>query len=89
MDKEVLSKPEFKEYASKNLVLVEIDFPRRKPQSSDLQKQNMELAQQYQIEGFPTFVVLDGGGKPVWRFDGYFPAGPEAFIAQLEKVRKG
>jgi thioredoxin-related protein len=89
LDKEILSKPEFKQYADKNLILVEIDFPRRKPQSSDLQKQNIELAQQFGIEGFPTIILLNGAGKPVWRFDGYFPAGPEAFIAELEKVRKG
>jgi len=25
----------------------------------------------------------------VWQFDGYFPGGPEAFIAQLEKLSKG
>jgi thioredoxin-related protein len=89
LDKEILSKPEFKDYAAKNLVLVEVDFPRRKAQSADLQKQNMELAQQYGIEGFPTIVVLNGTGKPVWRFDGYFPGGAEAFIAELEKAKKG
>jgi thioredoxin-related protein len=88
LDKQILSKPEFKEYAAKNLVLVEVDFPRRKPQSVDLQKQNLELAHQFGIEGFPTIVVLNGAGKAVWRFDGYFPGGTEAFIAELEKARK-
>lgn len=89
LDKEVFSKPEFKEYAAKNLVLVEVDFPRRKSQSADLQKQNLELAQQFGIEGFPTIVVLNGSGKAVWRFDGYFPGGADAFIAELEKAKKG
>src|SRR5205085_12261338 len=51
LDKEILSKPEFKDYANKNLVLVEVDFPRRKPQSSDLQRQNQQLAEEYQIQG--------------------------------------
>ncbi len=37
-DKEVFSQPQFKDYAHNNLVLVELDFPRRKPQSPDLQK---------------------------------------------------
>jgi thioredoxin-related protein len=89
LDKEILSKPEFKDYASKNLVLLEIDFPRRKEQSTDVKEQNQRLAQEYQIEGFPTLVVLNGEGRRVWRYDGFFPDGSGAFIAELEKLRKG
>jgi thioredoxin-related protein len=88
-DKEVLSQPQFKDYARDNLVLVELDFPRRKPQSAEVKKQNVELAQQYEVFGFPTIVVLNSDGQKLWHFDGYFPGGPEAFIAQLEKLRKG
>jgi protein disulfide-isomerase len=88
-DREVLSRPQFKDYARDNLVLVELDFPRRKVQSADLQKQNRQLAQQYEVVGFPTIVVLNSGGQKLWKFDGYFPGGPEAFIAELEKLRKG
>ncbi len=89
LDRAILSKPEFKDYASKNLVLLEVDFPRRKQQSSEVKKQNMELAERYQIEGFPTLVMLDGDGKTVWRFEGYFPGGVAAFLAELDKARKG
>ena len=88
LNKEVFSKPEFRDYANKNLVLMEIDFPRGKSQSSDIKKQNEELAQQYQIEGFPTIVVLDGDGKKVGLL-GYMPGGPTAFIAELEKLHRG
>jgi protein disulfide-isomerase len=88
-DKEILSQPQFKDYARENLVLLEVDFPRAKPQSVELKKQNLELAQQYQIQGFPTIVVLNGDGQKLWQYDGYFPDGPDAFIAQLEKLRKG
>ena len=87
-NREVLSKAEFKDYASKNLVLLEVDFPRAKQQSMNLRQQNQRLAEEYQIEGFPTIVVLNGDGRKVWRFDGYFPNGPDAFIAELEKLRK-
>jgi thioredoxin-related protein len=88
-DREILSQPQFRDYAKKNLVLLEVDFPRRKSQSIETRKQNQELAEHYQIEGFPTVVVLNSEAKPVWRFDGYFPNGPDAFIAQLERLRKG
>lgn len=88
-DKEILSQPQFKDYAREKLVLVEVDFPRAKPQSVELKKQNLELAQQYQVQGFPTIVVLNGDGQKIWQYDGYFSGGPDAFIAQLEKLRKG
>jgi len=88
-DREILLKPEFKDFARDNLVVVELDFPRAKPQPPELRKQNRELAQQYEIVGFPTIVVLSADGQKLWRYDGYFPDGPAAFIAQLQKLRKG
>jgi len=88
-DREVLLQPEFKDFARDNLVVVELDFPRGKPQTPELRKQNRELAQQYDIVGFPTIVVLNADGQKLWRYDGYFPDGPSAFIAQLQKLRKG
>lgn len=88
LDKEVFSKPEFKEYASKNLVLLELDFPRAKKMPPETQKQNERLAVQYGITGFPTVVVFDANGKPLGAL-GYQAGGPQAFIAQLEKLRKG
>ena len=89
LDREVLLQPEFKDFARDNLVVVELDFPRGKPQTPELRKQNRELAQQYEIVGFPTIVVLNADGQKLWRYDGYFPDGPTAFIAQLQKLRKG
>ena len=98
LDKEVFSKPEFQEYASKNLVLVELDFPRRKELSATERSQNEELAEQHRIQGFPTIVVLNSDGKKIGEL-GYEAAVPEnsreplatpaAFIASLEKLRKG
>jgi len=89
LDRDVFSKPEFKDYATKNLVLLTIDFPRGKPQPADVRMQNQELASHYQVQGFPTIVVLNGEGRKVWEYPGYFPDGAAAFIAELEKARKG
>lgn len=88
MNKDVLSKPQFQEYASKNLILLEVDFPRAKEQPANLRMQNRKLAGEYGIEGFPTFIVLDGDGKKLWSYEGYFPGGAAAFVAELEKLRK-
>jgi thioredoxin-related protein len=92
LDKDVFSQPEFKDYASKNLVLLELDFPwpgrsRWQEQAAELKKQNQELARQYDVHGFPTLIVLDGNGQKLWRFEGYLP--DAELIAQLEKLRKG
>jgi thioredoxin-related protein len=86
LDKEVFSKPEFKEYASKNLVLLELDFPRMKKMPPETVAQNERLLMKYGIQGFPTVVVFDSSGKPLGAL-GYTAGGPEAFIAQLERLR--
>jgi thioredoxin-related protein len=88
-DKEVLSQPQFKEYAHNNLVLVELDFPRAKAQSAELRKQNRQLAQQYEVVGFPTIIAVNSDGQKLWEYNGYFSGGPDAFIEELQKLRKG
>jgi protein disulfide-isomerase len=88
LDREIFSKPQFKEYASKNLVLVELDFPKMKSVSAETRAQNERLAIQYQVQAFPTIIVLNGDGQVVGAL-GYMKGGPDAFIAVLEKLRKG
>ena len=88
MQAEIFSKPQFQDYAAKNLILVELDFPRAKPQSDTVRKQNMQLANEYDVEGFPTTIVLSPDGKRVANFFGYLEGGPESLIAALEKLRK-
>jgi len=84
---EVFNTPDFKAYAAKNLVLVEVDFPRKKQQSAELKKANQALQEKYGIEGFPTIIVLNGDGKQVGKL-GYMKGGPKAFIAELDKLKK-
>lgn len=88
LDKEVFSKKEFKEYASKHLVLLELDFPRLKRMPPETAAQNERLLMKYRVQGFPTVVVFDSNGKPLGAL-GYEAGGPQVFIAHLEKMRKG
>jgi thioredoxin-related protein len=69
-------------------VLLELDFPRGKVLPAETIEQNQRLAMMYQIQGFPTIVVLDGSGKALAKL-GYMRGGPAVFIAELEKLRKG
>ena len=87
LHKEVFSKPAFAEYARKNLVAVEVDFPRKKQLDPAQKKANDALARKYKIEGYPTIIVLDGDGKQLGTL-GYMEGGPTAFIAELEKLKK-
>jgi thioredoxin-related protein len=88
LDKEIFSTPEFADFASKNLVLVEVDFPRRKPQSTKLKRANRSLEEKFKVEGYPTVVVLNSEGKKVGEL-GYQEGGPGPFIKKLEELKKG
>ena len=54
LQREVFVKPEFKTWSDKNVILVELDFPRRTAQDPEIKKQNRELAQMFQVRGYPT-----------------------------------
>ena len=85
LEAEVLDTEEFKTYASGNLVLVKLDFPRRIAQSDFTKRRNRELAQKYSIGGYPAIVVLNDSGEEVGRL-GYQPGGPGPFIKKLRKI---
>ncbi len=85
---EALNTPEFTDYAAKNLVLVEVDFPNKKPQSADLKKANKVLRDHYKVTGFPTLIVLNKDGKEIGRQPGYEEGGAKAFIARIENFKK-
>ena len=87
LNKEVFSQPEFGEYAKKNLVAVEVDFPNKKKLSPAQKSANVALAKKYGIRGYPTIIVLNSAGQKIGEL-GYMKGGPKAFIAALEKLKK-
>jgi protein disulfide-isomerase len=87
LNKEVFSTPEFATYAKANLVLVEVDFPKRKKISAEQQKANEALQEKYGVPGYPTLILLNGEGKKIGQL-GYMPGGPKPFLAELDKLRK-
>jgi protein disulfide-isomerase len=88
LNKEVFSTKEFADYAKDNLVMVEVDFPRKKQLSDAQKKANDALQAKYGAEGFPTIVVLNSEGKQVWKQVGYMQGGPKAWIAKLDEAKK-
>lgn len=85
--KEVFLKSEFNDYARTNLILVEVDFPKRKPLPAPLQQANQKLAEQFEVQGYPTLIVLDSQGKKLGRVS-YGSGGPKSFLAELAKVTR-
>ena len=84
-DQEVLSTGKFADYAGQKLELVKVDFLRHTPQPDDLKRANDALAAQFKVDGYPTYVLLNGDGKELGRQVGYREGGPDAFIAELEQ----
>tara|TARA_A100001234_G_C12627906_1_gene386937 strand:- start:438 stop:917 length:480 start_codon:yes stop_codon:yes gene_type:complete len=65
LQKAVFKKPEFKKWAKENVVLVELDFPKRTKLDPNIQKQNRELQRIFGVRGYPTVwyvqpKVIDG-----------------------------
>lgn len=54
LQRNVFAKPAFVEWAKKNVVLLELDFPRYKTLSQELIQQNQTLQQQLKVGGYPT-----------------------------------
>lgn len=95
LQKEVLKTSEFGNWASKNVVLVELDFPQRTPQSDKIKAQNAGLQQTFGIQGFPTVhfatAKLNSKKEPSYTSigsTGYVAGGPKAWLAAANDILK-
>lgn len=85
LQKEVFLKPEFSEWA-KNVVLVELDFPRKTQLEEKLKQQNAQLQQIFQVTGYPTiwFVTPQENGEQInlqqLGKTGYVAGGPSKWL---------
>jgi thioredoxin-related protein len=83
MRKNVFSKKEFIDAASKNFILVELDFPAG---DKELKKKNQPLAEKYKIDGFPTVILFDSAGKEFSRFYASDYPKTEDFLKHLDEA---
>ena len=87
-------KEEFKQWARKNIILVELDFPKRTPISEELRKQNDELRQMFGVRGYPTgwFITPEkGDGKVNFKqlgSQGYVRGGVDPWITGANQILK-
>lgn len=92
----VFDTPTFKEWAKDNVVLLELDFPRRMTLPEEIKKQNASLQQGFGVRGYPTVWIfrvekdkttnnmnLQALGKTGYK------ASAEEFIAEAERIMNG
>ena len=83
----VLESDSFKEFAAKNFVLLEVDFPTDKKKiSKQTRAQNEKLSEQYKIKVFPSIVILDKNGNELGREEGYGGESPADYIKKIESI---
>jgi thiol:disulfide interchange protein len=87
MDKQVFSTEAFQKFAGSNLIFVKLDFPQAKPQTDEIKARNEALAKKFNVEGFPTVVLLSPEGKELAREVGYMGGGAEEFISWVKKAQ--
>lgn len=55
----VFSQDEFKKWADENVVLYEVDFPKRFTLPNDIRQENASLQQSLQVRGYPTVWIMN------------------------------
>lgn len=86
LKKEVLSSEAFSQFASENLVMLNLDFPYRKQNQlpKEQQAHNEALAEQYNPKGvFPLVLLLNPDGSVAQQVPYQTNMSPESFQAQI------
>jgi thioredoxin-related protein len=87
MHKDILETETFATFATKNLVMVNVDFPRLKKNqlSAVQQKVNDGIAERYNSQGiFPLTVLLTESGKILTQWEGYPKATTSQFVDEIK-----
>jgi thiol-disulfide isomerase/thioredoxin len=83
LHKDVFESSEFAAAASR-YVLVELDFPRTKPQTPEIKAKNREWQQKYAVNSFPTVLLLDAKSGDVFgRVGGFGGQTAKEYLAKL------
>ncbi len=82
---DIFSQEEFIQYATENLILVKLDFPRNIPQTDEIKTYNNNLARKYGIKGFPTILLLNAEGQVIAQ-TGYQYGGAAKYVEHLQEL---
>lgn len=85
LEAEVFETSTFKDWATKNVVLLKLDFPNDIEQPPALVAQNQGLARRFGVRGYPTIVFADHEGNALGRY-GYDKGGPENWTKKAAEI---
>ena len=71
LKKDVLDSPEFREWAARHVVLLEVDFPTGKPQEPAIKEQNAALKEKFGVRSYPVVIFMAADQKEIGRIPGY------------------
>jgi thioredoxin-related protein len=88
LDKEVFAHDAWIEAATKDYVLVKLDYPRSEEAKAKVPnpERNQELVGTYGIQGYPTILMMTVDGE-VYGRTGYQQGGPEAYVKHMAELR--
>lgn len=93
LQKEVFHKSEFVAWAKDKVILVELDFPRKKQLEPSMQQQNYGLQNALQVRGYPTIWFVNAEKKDDGKINlsqlgstGYVAGGPEAWLTGANQI---
>ena len=93
MVREVFIKSEFEKWAKENVVLVELDFPRRTPQDETIKAQNYQMQNMFQVRGYPTIWFVSPEKTDEGKMNlkglgstGYVAGGPTKWLDGASKI---
>ena len=84
LERQILSKEQFINYAKENLVLLELDFPRGR---RNLPQKQIELARKFNIRGYPTVILMDSSTNKIAK-TGYESMSPEQYVDHVKVLLK-
>jgi protein disulfide-isomerase len=82
LDRQILQKEAFINYAKENLILLELDFPRGR---RELPQEQINLARKFRIQGYPTVILMDSETNLLGQ-TGYENMTPQQYVAHIEKM---
>jgi thioredoxin-related protein len=85
LEREVFSQKEFAKLAGNEFIFVEIDRPMRTKLPEKLTMQNEQLVKQFNIEYFPTVVIVSPSGEKLGS-TGYQDGGSRAYYDHLKQI---
>lgn len=93
LQKNVFAKEEFIKWANKNVILLELDFPRGKQLSPALTQQNNSMQQAFNVAGYPTvwiFNTIKNDSTQKFSIDAFgslgYPVGAEPGQEQIKFI---